>query len=1436
MRQRLIAVIACLTSMVCYGQDFSNKGKDFWVGYGFHARMNTTANSQNMVLYFTSDVNANVKVEIPLLGYSTTYTVKANQVTETAPLPKSGAQDARLMKEGISNSGIHITSDAPVVAYAHIYDGSVSGASLLFPTNTLGQDYYTLGFTQGSNEDNSNAYAFVVATEDNTTVEITPSAKTLTHDANKPFTVSLSKGQIFNLMGATTGGSGIYYTGVDLSGTRVRSISSGSNSCKKIAVYCGSGKLNIACNPTGNNSSDNIIQQVFPSSAWGRKYVTSQTRFMVFNYYRVMIKDPGTVVKLNGVTLTNLIAGRYYEFSSSTENVIEADKPILVAQYMTTSFNCGNTVLGTDGDPEMIYLSPVEQTISNITLNSTSKFAIKYHFINVIIPKSKMASFKLDGVSQISQFNTHAADPNYASAQIKVNAGSHHLTADTGFNAIAYGMGSYESYGYNAGTNIIDLYQKIESNNLSTGYKLPVTCRTEKFNFTVTIPYMPTAVTWDFYNNPLLSDASPEVIMNPTPDSSYQKDGRTLYVFKMKKALSYNGTGEVPVRVFLQNPTSDGCSGLQEINYVMTVVEKPKPDFSVVFSGCQKDTAFFKENINVYQQQLTSFKWTVSDGYTTSAKQFTKYFPSTGTFTVNLKIGNDIGCFSDSTQTIKAGATPSTKFITVGSNCTEQNITFTDQSSSAESPIVKWSWNYGNGTGDILSQNLPRTVQYAKAGDYVISLITETAAGCKDTLSKNLSVKTRPIAKFSAPNVCMSDAFAQFFDSSYLANNSTGTLSYAWNFGDANATPADNVSSLQSPKHKYTTTGNYKVALIVSSGSGCSDTASQTINVNGSIPKADFTAVVNKVCSNQPVQIKNTSTIDFGTFSKVEIIWDNDNAPAVVETDASPEKEKTYTHQYPSFNSPASKTYRVKMRVYSGGTCMNEIIKDVTVYAAPKVVFDPIAPICIDNGTKQINTASETSGNTGSFAFFGKGVSATGVIDPKSAGVGTTAVTYVFTSVNGCTDSAKQKITIVAAPKAAFNFNNPTCGNIPITFSDHSTDNASITSRQWNFGDGTTQSKSDSTSFTKQYDKAGTYTVSLIVADQSGCGSDTAVKQIVIHAAPVVNFSVPASLCFPNAKADFKDLSTIEDNSQALFTYVWNFGDGSNNSVMKNPSHTYTTAGAKTITLTVTSKDGCSSVGTRSISDIYAQPKSKLSADKTEICANEQINFTDNSTGANGSIVTSSWLFGTGATTTGAAASYTYANGGEYTVAHFYTDEKGCMSDTSSVKIKVHNYPTVNAGDDVLVPAGSSVQLKPIVSGNILKHVWKPLNNLSDLNITVKVTNNVVYTLEVVGQGNCAASDDVEVKILAAPKVPNVFSPNGDGIHDQWIIPNLDSYKECTVEVFDRYGTQVYGSKGYNKPWDGTYKGQPLPYGTYYYIIDTKLGNAKLSGYITILR
>lgn len=91
-------------------------------------------------------------------------------------------------------------------------------------------------------------------------------------------------------------------------------------------------------------------------------------------------------------------------------------------------------------------------------------------------------------------------------------------------------------------------------------------------------------------------------------------------------------------------------------------------------------------------------------------------------------------------------------------------------------------------------------------------------------------------------------------------------------------------------------------------------------------------------------------------------------------------------------------------------------------------------------------------------------------------------------------------------------------------------------------------------------------------------------------------------------------------------------------------------------------------------------------------------------------------------------------------------------------------------------------------------------------------------------------------QVLSAFTIPNVFTPNGDGVNDTWDIPNLATDIKCTVDVFDRYGQKVFSSVGYGTPWDGKCKGAEVPAGTYYYIINPKNNQKALSGWITLIK
>lgn len=84
--------------------------------------------------------------------------------------------------------------------------------------------------------------------------------------------------------------------------------------------------------------------------------------------------------------------------------------------------------------------------------------------------------------------------------------------------------------------------------------------------------------------------------------------------------------------------------------------------------------------------------------------------------------------------------------------------------------------------------------------------------------------------------------------------------------------------------------------------------------------------------------------------------------------------------------------------------------------------------------------------------------------------------------------------------------------------------------------------------------------------------------------------------------------------------------------------------------------------------------------------------------------------------------------------------------------------------------------------------------------------------------------------------IPTGFTPNGDFENDTWNILNIEWYPDCVIEVFSQNGNRVYRSVGYDFEWDGTFNGQPLPAGVYYYTIDLKRYSAKYSGSVTILR
>jgi gliding motility-associated-like protein len=182
-----------------------------------------------------------------------------------------------------------------------------------------------------------------------------------------------------------------------------------------------------------------------------------------------------------------------------------------------------------------------------------------------------------------------------------------------------------------------------------------------------------------------------------------------------------------------------------------------------------------------------------------------------------------------------------------------------------------------------------------------------------------------------------------------------------------------------------------------------------------------------------------------------------------------------------------------------------------------------------------------------------------------------------------------------------------------------------------------------------------------------------------------------------------------------------------------------------------------------------------------------------------------------------------------------------CISQ-DTVHLTSNPPPTANAGPDVSIPIYSSIVIGGSPTGPAgSTYSWTPagtLNNPFASNPVASNTVNTSYTVTVTDPNGCTASDSMHVFIYPQITIPSGFSPNTDGKNDVWQIDNIQQFPNCVVEVFNRWGEPLFYSKGYGTPWDGTYKGQQLPVGTYYYIINLNhpsFPNA-YTGPITIFR
>lgn len=164
----------------------------------------------------------------------------------------------------------------------------------------------------------------------------------------------------------------------------------------------------------------------------------------------------------------------------------------------------------------------------------------------------------------------------------------------------------------------------------------------------------------------------------------------------------------------------------------------------------------------------------------------------------------------------------------------------------------------------------------------------------------------------------------------------------------------------------------------------------------------------------------------------------------------------------------------------------------------------------------------------------------------------------------------------------------------------------------------------------------------------------------------------------------------------------------------------------------------------------------------------------------------------------------------------------------------------INACCDAEISQGESAQFS-VIGGDVPPgYTWSPvtwLDNFTSQTPTSFPEETTTYTATGFING-CQVTDQVTVFVTLPITPTNAITPNGDGFNDTWTINGIARFPLATVNVFNRWGQNVFTSTGYAQPWDGTHDGNRLPTATYYFVIELNSQDVAIepiSGFVTVI-
>jgi PKD repeat protein len=483
-------------------------------------------------------------------------------------------------------------------------------------------------------------------------------------------------------------------------------------------------------------------------------------------------------------------------------------------------------------------------------------------------------------------------------------------------------------------------------------------------------------------------------------------------------------------------------------------------------------------------------------------------------------------------------------------------VVFTDESTTNTPPILGWQWDFGDGNTSTV-QNPTHT--YAGAENYTVNL-TISSYGEPVTTNQTINV---PGPTYGASFTYAAEPNGLTIDFTDTSTTNDPPIQYRqWDFGDGSP-----INGQTNPSYTYQNPGTYTVTLTVNTYNGNEVTSQSIVVVDTEASPATFTYTTNGL------QVTVTDTSVSANPPIVGWSWDFGDGTVVNGQNPGP-------HVY-----AAAGTYTIALTItdYAGVQPSGSQAVPVTaIVAGPNPQASFTVAVLSGETVQFTDSSTDANGTIATWHWdFGDGntsASPSPIHTYTVPGSYHATLTITDSGSGAVSNSSSQTVNV---PLATASFNESSNGLTASFVSTSVTSTAyTITNYYWNFGDGNTSTLANPT---HTYGAAGSYTVSLAVQDTSGSTKSPVIsKQVTVAAAPpqvvppVANFAAVVN----NLSVSFTDAST--DTASTIVSRLWSFGDGVT-STLANPSHSYSTSGTYSVTLTVTDGNGQTATKTTAV-------------------------------------------------------------------------------------------------------------------------------------------------------------------------------------------------------------------------------------------------------------